>query len=138
MLYTSAIPNMLCSRIRQFAKGSGVEREWNRLYTMIYEKTYWTHLNKCYTVAGDPVYRFEAGRAAQCAQSWLRTELELAVKEGAKFIIVLGRDAQSWVQQHVSEEVRNMVIPLIHPSGQNAAVWAQTQAKDEKIRVRHE
>jgi len=60
------------------------------------------------------------------------------VKEGAKFIVVLGRNAQSWVQQQMSDEVRNRGIPLIHPSGQNAAVWARTQVKGEKIRVRHE
>lgn len=136
MLYTSAIPNMVCGRIRQFAKGACTEEHWERLHALVYNNTYWTHFNKCYTVMGSKEFGFNWSNASRCAHRWLGPELELAVKEGAQFIIVLGRDAQAWVDKNTSDAVRSRMIKLIHPSGQNNAIWARKHARTEEQQER--
>jgi hypothetical protein len=138
MLYTSAIPNMLCGRIKQFTQKDCTNDYWEKLYSLIYDETYWTHFNKCYTITGNQKFGFNRQTAKICANNWLNTELKIAVEMGAEFIIVLGRDAQAWIDKNMSKQINEKAFKLIHPSGQNNAIWAQRKARNEKYQERRQ
>jgi hypothetical protein len=134
MLFASAIPLDLLSKVLIFMRNKRVNEDKKKsLFNVIFQKTYWTHLHKCFTDAsGKGSVKFKKRNAELCANTWLEKELKCAIEENKiKFIIALGKDVQNRV-----EEIRKNnkwkdkdaeIINLPHPSGQNNAIWYRSQ-----------
>jgi hypothetical protein len=106
ILFASAIPLSLLTKISIFLREGivedGLEYQYNndieRLYGVIFEKTYWTHLHKCPTDIKEKVsLKFEKMNATICADTWLEQELGFAIGNSTKFIISLGNEVKRWV-----------------------------------------
>jgi len=77
--------------------------------------------------------KFDDKNANQCANKWLNEELFYAIGNNTKFLIVLGKDAQSWVKKWKETDGRNQnikIINLLHPSPQNNRIWRRSATKE--------
>ena len=97
-----------------------IEENLNRLYEMLFESTYWTHLHKCPT---DNKNKF----STKCANIWLKNEINEAQRDGARIIVCLGRDVECWIQRNILDQSLE-IVRLPHPSNANNAFW---YSKDE-------
>jgi len=130
MLFASAIPLSLLTKVLIFMRNKRVnEDEKKSLFDVIFHKTYWTHLHKCFTDAsGKKSEKFKKINARLCADKWLEKELKYAIgKNKIKFIIALGKDVQNQVKQiqkiNKWKDKDIEIVNLPHPSGQNNAIW---------------
>jgi len=72
----------------------GIKNDWTEYLYRIFDVAYWTHYHKCPT---DERNRF----TEECADKWLKEEINRAVEDGAKAIVCLGRDVEKWVEKNV-------------------------------------
>lgn len=133
-LFETAIPNSLKNQIEFFMKESIDKNNLDCLFDTLFQKVYWTHLHKCFTDAsGKQSLKFNIETANQCADKWLKEELFYAIGNKTKFLIVLGKEAQSWVKKWKDKEGKDQnikVINLLHPSGQNNRIWRRSAIKE--------
>lgn len=125
VLFASAIPLSVITKIFTFMREKIDENTERCLFEMLFHKTYWTHLHKCQTDVNNNIsIKFKAKNANKCADQWLAKELQFAITDETRFIISLGADVQKWVQKWEKENGRGItLINLPHPSGQNNAIW---------------
>ena len=135
-LFETAIPDLLKNRIEKFMGERIDENDKKRLFDIMFQKVYWTHLHKCFTDAsGKESLKFQIENANKCADHWLEEELNFAIGNKTKFLIALGKEVQSWVRKWKENEGRdkNMkIINLLHPSGQNNRIWHRSAIKEIK------
>ena len=133
-LFETAIPNSLKNQIEFFMKESLDKNSLDCLFDTLFQKVYWTHLHKCFTDStGKQSLKFDVKNANQCANKWLKEELFYAIGNKTKFLIVLGKEAQSWVKKWKETDGRNQnikVINLLHPSPQNNRIWRRSAMKE--------
>ncbi|MFB0544339.1 MAG: uracil-DNA glycosylase family protein, partial [Asgard group archaeon] len=107
-----------------------------KLFNVIFWKTYWTHMHKCFTNKFSENTKFKHGNAVKCADKWLEKELEYAISDKTRFIIALGNDVQTWFQNWRQRENKGIkIINLIHPSGQNNRIWYRSQKDKYKKKI---
>jgi hypothetical protein len=129
MLFASAISLTLINRILEFRKGIGQNTE-RRLFDVIFEKTYWTHLHKCFTDKSKEELDYKTKNAKACADNWLDDELGYAIGNKTRFIIALGKDVGKWLEKRENKwEHKVKIIYLPHPSGQNNPIWYRSKNK---------
>lgn len=98
--------------------------DWNHLFDLVFQHTYWTHLHKCFTDSRSKELRFRRRNARVCAGKWLGDELKFAEANGAKFVVTLGTHVSSHVASMLVEQESILdMIELPHRSGQNNAIW---------------
>ncbi|MBY8999059.1 MAG: hypothetical protein KGD60_15135 [Candidatus Thorarchaeota archaeon] len=142
-LHTSAIPFHLYFRISQFCESDPEihyeEDLWDRLYTLLFQKTYWTHFHKCFTKPNSD-FRFRVSNARLCANQWLSKELETATKnpKGVRFVVTLGNDAFYWMDNKrdslLSKNPSEVeLISFFHTSGFNNAIWSGATKNENQI-----
>ena len=133
ILFASAIPLVLLTKVLIFMRGRIDENDKKYLFDKTFHKTYWTHLHKCPTdITNKMSIEFKPKNANRCADQWLRKELNLAINNKTKFIIALGNDVQKWVKKWKDKDGKDKTIEIInlpHPSGRNRK-WNN---KDDKI-----
>ena len=129
VLFASAIPLSVITKIFTFMRKQIDENTEKCLFEMLFHKTYWTHLHKCQTdVTNNISTEFKAKNANKCADKWLAKELQFAITDDTRFIISLGADVRKWVQKWEKENGKGIVlINLPHPSGQNNAIWYRSE-----------
>jgi len=106
--------------------------EIKRLYEIMVNNVYWTHLHKCCTDKSSKEIQFNIENAKICADNRLNQELSDAIDEGAKFIICLGNEAKSWLKEEEEGALKARGIKIFylpHPSGAANEAW---NPKDEK------
>jgi hypothetical protein len=128
MLFASAIPLDLMTKLLIFMRGMRGEideKDKERLFDVIFQKVYWTHLHKCPTDSKDKESKFTPTNAKECANTWLEKELNYAIGSKTKFIITLGDDVRKWIEKEWKGNENNDIelIHLPHPSGQNNPIW---------------
>jgi|SRR5271157_326543 len=98
-----------------------------QLKKLMENNIYWTHLHKCCTdKSAKEAPSFNAKNARLCANKWLDKELKEAIDAGAEFIICVGNDARSWLQEWESGQDKTKIIPIFylpHPSGAANGAW---------------
>lgn len=122
VLFASAIPYSLFNRIIDFLGNQITGENEKQLFTLLFHKTYWTHLHKCFTdQSSKRSIKFDKKNAVQCAKKWLAEELAIAMNNKIKFIIALGNHVQDWLEkQNIMSRNREVrIIGLPHPSGLN-------------------
>lgn len=129
VLFASAIPLSVITKVFTFMRGQIDENTEKCLFEMLFHKTYWTHLHKCQTdVTNSISTEFKAKNANRCADKWLAKELQFAITDETRFIISLGADVRKWVENWDKENRKGIVlINLPHPSGQNNAIWYRSE-----------
>jgi len=129
ILFASAIPLSVITKIFTFMRGRIDENTEKYLFEIIFHKTYWTHLHKCQTDFTNNIStKFNAKTANKCADKWLDKELQFAITDETTFIISLGADVRKWVQKWEKENGKGIaLINLPHPSGQNNAIWYRSE-----------
>lgn len=138
LLFASAIPLFSITKILIFMRRGNLAKDDDEkhLFDMIFQKTYWTHLHKCFTdKRGKESIKFKPKNAKKCADTWLEKELDLAISEGAKFVIALGDRVKSWVETWNRSKGLE-VISLPHPSGQNNVIWYRSKKNKYKKTIR--
>jgi len=134
-LFETAIPDKLKTRIEEFMRGKINENDKERLFNIISQKVYWTHLHKCFTDSSEKKsLKFNPKNAELCANSWLEKELRIVIENNKiKFIIALGNHVQDWVEKWRKENRDKCkgikIIELLHTSGQNILIWNRTATK---------
>lgn len=148
-LHTSAIPFHLYFRISQFCESDPEihyeEEKWDGLYTLLFQKTYWTHFHKCLTMPNSE-FSFRASNARLCANQWLRKELDEVNRNSneVKFVVTLGNDLFYWLdknRQSLLSKKNPAEIELIrffHTSGFNNAIWSGSTKNKNQIRITRE
>ncbi|MBN2487952.1 MAG: hypothetical protein JXA98_02885 [Methanosarcinaceae archaeon] len=129
VLFASAIPLSVITKILIFMRGRIDESTEKELFEILFHKTYWTHLHKCQTdVTNNISTEFKAKNANTCADKWLTEELQFAITGDTRFIISLGADVRKWVQKWEKDNGKGIaLINLPHPSGQNNAIWHRSE-----------
>ncbi|MCK4403603.1 MAG: hypothetical protein KAW02_00810 [candidate division Zixibacteria bacterium] len=124
---TEAIPKLLIRRIAGFMKNYLTENDKEGLYATISQKTYWTHLHKCFTGAPKKGFtEFKHANAIKCADQWLSGELDHIINDKPKFILALGKDVEDWVKGWREKRKTEIeIINLLHPSPQNNLIWTR-------------
>ncbi|MHA2263806.1 MAG: uracil-DNA glycosylase family protein [Candidatus Thorarchaeota archaeon] len=136
-LFASAIPVNLLKRICRFMGADLTHKERDGLFEAIMEKTYWTHLHKCFTdTRRESSLAFKIENARICAESWLKDELEYAMKSEVKVIIALGNDVKSQMKRWDMGDERVIFLP--HPSGQNNGIWHRSPKVKREVKERIE
>lgn len=140
-LFKTAIPESLENRIEKFMGEKISENDKKRLFDIISQKVYWTHLHKCFTDASKKLLKFEPKNGKICANRWLVEELRIVIDNNKiKFIIALGNDVQKWVKEWREKNKDKCegveIIELLHTSGQNILIWNRTAV--EKIKETEE
>lgn len=142
-LFDTAIPLQLIKRIKNFMSRKPAEEDIKHLFEMIYENVYWTHLHKCFTdKSGESSIKFKNKNANKCADRWLAEELNIAINDKTKFIIVLGNDVQEWICEWREDYCKNKnmkIIYLPHPSPANvgrSSSWHPETKNRERIEKR--
>jgi len=112
-----SIPCQLIGRIENFTK-TNMKEEFDEddlkcLSDIIYNNTYWTHLIKCFTDWNSDAKE----HAYECANQWLKRELDYAITDGAKCIIALGNDVQGWIRDEWKNDEKNGVPVVGLPLG---------------------
>jgi hypothetical protein len=139
LFHSNAIPRWIFDRIavfnRMFMQNTLSEKELTNFRDVLFEGVYWTHLHKCCTdKRGEKSLSFKRTNAHQCADRWLRSEIEHLSREGIEFIIMLGKDVELWFESNQDQLILPSTIRLYHlphPSRANMASW---YPKDERVR----
>ncbi|MBN1431496.1 MAG: hypothetical protein JW931_01850 [Methanomicrobiaceae archaeon] len=134
---TDAIPRWVCSRIemfnRKYMDDLFSKEELGNFRDTLYNSVYWTHLHKCCTDnQKKDSLNFRQRNARQCADRWLKSEIEAAAREDIRFIITLGKDVERWFENNCAEieGIQNgRLYHLPHPSGAAMGAW---HPKDEQ------
>jgi len=136
MLFASAIPYSLFDKIVS-SMDDITDRQKECLFDILLQKVYWTHLHKCFTDTSDTDLKFKRGNAQECANAWLTDELTCAEKNGARFVIALGKHVKEWIDKKNRNRKGRLpiakIIELPHPSGSNTTKW---KGDDEDLRER--
>ncbi|MFW9958693.1 MAG: hypothetical protein ACFFCT_11540 [Candidatus Odinarchaeota archaeon] len=147
ILHASAIPFHLYFRISQFCESDQElhydEDKWDRLYTLLLQKTYWTHLHKCFTKPNSK-FKYEASNAILCANQWLGKEFEvIRNSKGLRFVATLGNDAFYWLDNNRHSllsrnpsEIEH--IRFFHTSRHNNAIWSGSTKDKNQIYITRE
>lgn len=129
LMTSKAPPQWLIGQISTFDRkylDNQYTTEIERLKEVMENNVYWTHIHKCCTDKQSIVApRFKTKNAELCADKWLKDELSDAIGQGAKFVICVGKDAKSWVEEWKtdSEAKSVQVFYLPHPSGAANGAW---------------
>jgi len=134
---TDAIPRWVCDKVEKFSREHMADplsdEELEKFRDTLYNSVYWTHLHKCCTdKQKKESLNFRWKNARYCADRWLKSEIEAALREDIRFIITLGKDVERWFEETGNNilSCRNIsVYHLPHPSGANNGSWF---SKDEK------
>ena len=136
-LFVSAIPLAFLTKISIFMddminKENNITKDDRQLlFEVILNKTYWTHLHKCFTNTKFNYSKFNNSNAKKCANTWLKDELDKAIGLKTRFLITLGNDVENWINSW--KELRDIeVIDFIHPSNQNNRYWYRS-SKEKPI-----
>jgi hypothetical protein len=140
ILFASAIPLSLLTKVLIFMKNMNHigENDKKCLCDVIFQQTYWTHWHKCLTdVTGEVSSKFKPKNGKECANQWLKEELDSAINNKTRFIIALGNHVQSWFRNEWDQaKNRNIkVINLPHPSGQNNPIWYRSEKDEYKNKI---
>ena len=129
VLFASAIPLSVITKVLIFMRGRIDENTKEKLFEVLFHKTYWTHLHKCQTDVNNKIStEFKSKNANKCADKWLTEELQAAITDDTRFIISLGADVRKRVQKWEKENGKGItLINLPHPSGQNNAIWYRAE-----------
>jgi len=126
ILFASAIPYSLIVQIIRFLRRENHNLKGINNLFKIFEVAYWTHLHKCPT---DGENKF----TKECANRWLKKEIDIAKEEGIKAIICLGKDVKDWIDKNIGgANIERIYLP--HPSGANAKWY--TKNTDEKCNIK--
>ena len=136
MLFAHSIPKLLIERILEFMGERISKNNSKNLFDIIFQRTYWTHLHKCFTdIKKAP---FKKSNAFECANKWLVEELSLISSSKQKFAIILGNEAKDFVEKKLEKGVREkfVLISLPNPSGKTRK-WNDKNNKDIFREINH-
>lgn len=124
ILFASAIPLSLITKLLIFMRKDINENEKKCMFKVIFQKSYWTHLHKCPTDRNRNELKFNNTNAKICADKWLREELNCIINSKT-FIIALGKDVQKFMREWENKDIE--IVNLPHPSGNNNGIWYRSE-----------
>lgn len=130
LLYATAIPGQIVSRITEFYSWDPAGNKCAKLIRSIFQLTYWTHFHKCHTDERSAEYRYNNANGVRCADTWLKNEIESV--GAVKYVVALSKDVWNWMGSTVIPEQTD-IIKLYHTSPRNRHIWYGE--KDARARV---
>lgn len=120
LMIEDAPPQWLINKIILFNEkhlNGDYNKEIESLKAIVKDNLYWTHFHKCCTDKNG--IKFKHSNGVKCAKKWLWKEILESKALGAKIIICLGKDVESYIKPKEKALPGIRIYYLPHPSGVN-------------------